>query len=557
MPSMAEASETLIGYLQDVRPGRFQGKLLTEAEGFRPTVMVDGKPEVVGQVGSYVFMRQHGYQVLGLVNQITADRGDRAGAFRSAAGSLVAITPLGEIDMKGGGFRRGVRQFPTPGAELHMVASNEINTIFTGNKKFGFSPAYLRTHPSVTVNLNPTAMFSRHFAILGQSGSGKSWSVTSLIQHMVKAMPRAHIILLDLHGEYYWQDKESAESCTAFKPEFTRYLDARRLEIPYWLMTFAELCDLFIDRNDPGAAVQTAFLRDSILELKKQSAKALQMESVSLDSPIYFPIHEVYKSFREANELRTDFGKTKGPLYGQFDEFLMKLQSRLTDVRYDFLLNPKRRNRSESMVGLLRDFVGLGSPKRQITVIDLSPVPFDVRPTVSAQIGRLAFEFNYWNPKNREFPILLICEEAHSYIPRDGGTQYEGTRKSMERIAKEGRKYGVGLGVVTQRPKDLSETVLSQCGTYVCLRITNPDDQAYVRKLVPEGEADLVDILTSLGRGEAMILGEAIPLPTRCQIFKPDPTPNSNDADFFQGWTHGPDDLDMDGIVERWRRQGR
>jgi len=554
---MADTSNTLIGHLLEVRAGRFQGQLLSEAEGFQATLEIDGKPEVVGQVGAYVSVRQHNSRIIGLIHHIQADRAALNGAAcRSAAGSLLSITPLGEIDPKGG-FRRGVGRFPTPGAELHMVSSSEINTIFTHNKRFGFTPAYLRSHPTVGVHLDPTAMFSRHFAILGQSGSGKSWSVASLIQHMVKAMPKAHIILLDLHGEYYWTDKQDMQVSAAFKPDQTRHLDARRLEIPYWLMTFAELCDLFIDRNDPGASVQTAFFRETILALKQQSAKTLGMETVSLDSPIHFPIQEVYKSFKEANEMRTDFGKTKGPLFGQFDEFLIKLHSRLSDVRYDFLLNPKRRNRSETMAGLLRDFVGLGNPKRQITVIDLSPVPFDVRPTVSAQIGRLAFEFNYWNPKNREFPILLVCEEAHSYIPREHGTQYEGTRKSMERIAKEGRKYGVGLAVVTQRPKDLSETVLSQCGTYVCLRITNPDDQAYVRKLVPEGEADLVDILTSLGRGEAMILGEAIPLPTRSQIFKPDPAPNSNDADFYTYWREGPDDLDMDGIVERWRRQGK
>lgn len=558
---MSDASETLIGHLLEVRPGRFLGKLLTEKEGFRPTIVMDGKPEVAGQVGAYVVICQHGFRVLGLVNEIKTDPGDRTvgeGSRRSAAGSLLLITPLGELAPRGGGFRRGVRNFPTPGAEIHMVSAEEISTIFAGNKQYGFTPAYLRAFPSVGVHVNPNAMFSRHFAILGQSGSGKSWSVTSLIQHMVKAMPKAHVILLDLHGEYYWRDQGKAEACSAFDPECTRYLDARRLEIPYWLMTFAELCDLFIDRNDPGASVQMAFLRETVLELKKVSARALQMVAVSLDSPVYFSLQEVYKSFKEANEMRTDFGKTKGPLYGQFDEFLVKLQSRMTDARYDFLLNPKRRNKSETMAGLLRDFVGLGNPKRQITVIDLSPVPFDVRPTVSAQIGRLAFEFNYWNPRNREFPILLVCEEAHAYIPREGGAvQFEGTRKSMERIAKEGRKYGVGLAVVSQRPKDLSETVLSQCGTYVCLRITNPDDQAYIRKLVPEGEADLVDILTALGRGEAMILGEAIPLPTRCQIFKPDPPPNSNDADFHEGWTNGPDDLDMDAIVDRWRAQGR
>jgi DNA helicase HerA-like ATPase len=527
---------------------------LSEEDGFRPMVPVDGEPKVVGQSGSYVSIRQHGFRSLGLVNRVEADRYDGR-TCRSAAGSLVTLTPLGQITEKGV-FERGIRHFPTPGAEVHIVAQDEIDSIFAKYRQYQFNLGYLGSNPSTGVYLDPSALCSRHFAILGQSGSGKSWSVASLIQRMVNAMPNAHIILLDLHGEYCWRDR-SRVLHSAFKPEQTRYLDARALEIPYWLMTFAELIDLLIDRNDPGAAIQTAFLRETIFELKKKSAKSLDLETISLDSPVYFSLQEVYDSFKEANEFRTDFGKIKGPLFGQFDEFLVKLQSRLNDVRYDFLLNPVRRNRSESLPGLLRDFVGLGDPKCQITIIDLSPVPFDVRPTVSAQIGRLAFEFNYWNPFNREFPILLICEEAHAYIPRDVSTQFEGTRKTMERIAKEGRKYGVGLAVVSQRPHELSETVLSQCGTYICLRITNPDDQDYVRKLVPEGESDLVDILTSLSRGEAMILGEAIPLPTRTQIYRPDPTPNSNDADFYAAWKSGPEDLDFEGIVDRWRRQGR
>ena len=153
-----------------------------------------------------------------------------------------------------------------------------------------------------------------------------------------------------------------------------------------------------------------------------------------------------------------------------------------------FFLKPKVRTSSNTLAGLLRDFVGLGNPKRPVTVIDLSSVPFDVRPTVAAQIGRIAFEFNYWNPQYREFPLLLICEEAHAYIPKEAQSQFAGSRKSMERIAKEGRKYGVGLAVVSQRPHEVSETVLAQCGTFLCLRITNPNDQAYVRNLVPEAE---------------------------------------------------------------------
>ena len=184
-------------------------------------------------------------------------------------------------------------------------------------------------------------------------------------------------------------------------------------------------------------------------------------------------------------------------------------------------------------------------------------MPFDVRPTVSAQIGRLAFEFNYWNPHYREFPISLVCEEAHAYIPRDRHGQYEGTRRAMERIAKEGRKYGVSLVVVSQRPHELSETVLAQCGNYICLRVTNPDDQDYIRQLVPESTRDLTETLSSLGRGEALILGEATPLPTRVQFTPPDPPPNSNDVDFHTYWRDGMRDLDIDTIVSRWRNQRR
>ena len=153
-------------------------------------------------------------------------------------------------------------------------------------------------------------------------------------------------------------------------------------------------------------------------------------------------------------------GRLKRNMFGTFDRFLVRLESKINDIRYDFLLKPRVRTSSSSLSALLRDFVGLGSPKSAVTVIDLSSVPFDVRPTVSAQIGRLAFEFNYWNPDYRDFPVLLICEEAHVYIPRESEKQFAGSRKSMERIAKEGRKYGVGLAVVSQRPHEVSEQFL-------------------------------------------------------------------------------------------------
>ena len=171
---------------------------------------------------------------------------------------------------------------------------------------------------------------------------------------------------------------------------------------------------------------------------------------MTVDTPIYFSLEKLLTQIRAKNTERV--GNRQGPMFGDFDRFLMRLESKLNDQRYDFLLKPRVRNTSASLVALLRDFVGLGTQKAAVTVIDLSSIPFDVRPTVAAQIGRLAFEFNYWNPQYREFPILLVCEEAHAYIPRASESQFAGSRKSMERIAKEGRKYGVGLAVVSQGP---------------------------------------------------------------------------------------------------------
>ena len=265
----------------------------------------------------------------------------------------------------------------------------------------------------------------------------------------------------------------------------------------------------------------------------------------------------MYLHFKNANEQQLDFGKTKGTMFGAFDNFLVRFQSMYNDKRYDFLLRPKKRGKSEDLEDLLRDFVGLGDTKRQITVIDLSSVPSDVRPMVSSQIARLAYEFNYWNPRRREFPILLVCEEAHQYLPREGNPALAATRKAMERIAKEGRKYGVALVVISQRPTELSETVLAQCSNYLCLRISNPDDQAYVRGLMPEGEADMAEILASLSRGEVLAVGDATPLPTRFQVYPPDPPPSSSDVPLSQSWRTGPDDLDVADIIDHWWKQTR
>jgi DNA helicase HerA-like ATPase len=475
----------------------------------------------------------------------------------SFAKRVARLTPIGSVHADGQ-FERGVARYPTTGAEVHAIGSTDVARMFDRFQSKGLAVGSLASHPSLKVCLDPTNLFGRHFAVVGQTGSGKSWTVASLGQKTVEVMPKAHIILLDLHGEYCWE--RANERFFAFDDAVVRHVDARELEIPYWLMTYAELCDLLIDQTDYSAHNQTAVFREVLGSLRNAEGEKLGLARTTLDTPVYFDLSALRKSVEDRNGLvpsETTGKLIKGPLTGSFDNFLMRLDSKLNDVRYDFLLKPKSRNTSASLSGLLRDGVGLGSKKAAVTVIDLSPVPFDVRPTVAAQIGRLAFEFNYWNPQFRDFPILLICEEAHAYIPRATDSQFAGSRKSMERIAKEGRKYGVGLAVVSQRPHEVSETVLAQCGTFICLRITNPDDQGYIRSLVPESEGDLVSLLAGLGRGEALVLGDAVPMPTRVQFDRPNPAPNSNDVDFYAKWKDGLADLDVDEIVRRWRSQER
>ncbi|WP_175472077.1 ATP-binding protein [Paenibacillus naphthalenovorans] len=233
----------------------------------------------------------------------------------------------------------------------------------------------------------------------------------------------------------------------------------------------------------------------------------------------------------------------------------MRLQSRLNDRRYDLIFKPKMYSDSKSMSELFRKILGEGSPPKKLVVLDISPIPFDVRNSVISLILRLVFDFSYWHRRAKEiqYPIFVACDEAHIYLNNDPSAS--AARLAAERIAKEGRKYGVGLMVISQRPKDLSSTILSQCNTFVCMRLTNPDDQSYVKNLLPDSIKGIVDMFASLRRGECIILGESVMMPTRVRIDKPNPTPNSNDVSFIKLWKE-KDEIDLDTVIDEWRRQG-
>jgi len=545
---MPETTTTRVGLLAEVSGDYFNARLISEDESVAQRALGSGAR--LGQVGSYLAVHQADTRTLVMV-----ERSYRLADRQGQAAHMVRLTPLGEISASGE-FSRGVSSYPSIGDSVHPVSRNDLGIIFAASGEVGFKVGRLTAFEDVDVHLDPSSFFGRHAAILGQSGAGKSWTVTSLIQSALRSMPNAHIILLDMHGEYSDKDIDGVASVAPFPVELVRCLNAQQVEFPYWLLTYSELCDLITDPTDEDASIQTSFLRSILMRLKRETNKDLKLGHLTVDSPVYYPMDEFVEMIEKANSETSDFGKKKSPLFGKFDQLLVRLNSLLGDSRYDFLMKPQMRTSTESLSGLMRDMVGQGERKAGVTVLDLSAVPFDVAPMVTAQIGRLAYEFNFWNPRCRDFPIFLICEEAHEYIPRLEAPRYREARRAMERISKNGRKYGVGLCVVSQRPADVSETVLAQCNTYICLRISNPDDQEYVRSMVPEAARGTFAALTSLSKGEAVALGEAVPMPVRFKVDLPDPPPNSTDVNYAGKWQE-PVDIDVEGIVQNWHQQLR
>ncbi|MCF6226239.1 MAG: DUF853 family protein [Xanthomonadales bacterium] len=548
---MINKNKTRIGSIHEVNGSDFVACLISEAEGFKPEITIDDTIVRVAQVGSYLTIKQSGPDILVIVESMWFDQNNEGKQVM-----MLRVNPLGEFTSETG-FQRGVTHFPTLGAELHLMSGSRLEKIFSRHGTGDFNIGRLSSFEDVNVALDASAFFGRHAAILGQSGSGKSWMVASLIQSALKSMPNAHIILLDPHNEY--SSNNSFTNTPVFPADKTRCVSANELEIPYWLLSYEELIELLVDKEEEYASLQIAFLRGVVLDLKRDSNDSLHFGQITVDSPVYFSLEELYKTFKKYNERTIDFGKGRTALTGKFDSLLIKLESRLNDTRYDFLLRPTVRNATNTLNDLTKEFLGLSKPTSAVTIIDLSSVPHDVLPTVTAQIGRLAFEFNFWNPRCREFPILLVCDEAHTYIARERNTSgHKSARRSFERIAKTGRKYGVGLCIVSQRPNDLSETVLSQCSSYFCMRITNPIDQEYIRSLVPDAAHGILDALSSLSQGEAIATGEAVPMPLRLKVNAPNPPPNSQNVDYAGMWSKkNPHVVEVDEIVKRWQLQER
>jgi DNA helicase HerA-like ATPase len=448
-----------------------------------------------------------------------------------------------------GKFERGSDVLPTVNAPVFAVAPELIDKVYSSYAEGDFAIGKLSLLPTQQAKINLDAFLTRHAAILGQTGGGKSWTVASLIQKMC-GFQQATIVLFDLHGEYTATFGASADVITA-----------TNLELPYWLMNSEELLGLMVDRTESAAPNQIAKFKELLQSAKEAHPenKTLGIKKITIDTPVFFDFAAILKEFRDLDTqmVAGQRGERQGPLFGQFTRLLMRIDSRLNDRRYDLIFKPKTYTTSASMEDLFRRLLGeMAGARKKVVVVDLSPVPFDVRSSVISLILRCLFDFAYWHRRvhTTRFPIAVFADEAHIYLS-DGDPATEAAKHSAERIAKEGRKYGISLTAISQRPREVSATILSQCNSFLCLRISNPDDQSYVKNLLPDSIRGIASMFSTLRRGECILLGDSVMMPTRIRIDPPNPAPVSDDVSFYKSWSEAPKDVDFAKVLRAWRNQ--
>ena len=460
---------------------------------------------------------------------------------------ILTLVPFGTIN-ENNIFEKGSDVLPTINNYVYAVSSKTINTIYSNFSDGNFNLGKLSLMPQQDALINLDSFLSRHGAILGQTGSGKSWTVASFLQKIAN-LEQSTVVLLDLHGEYK----------NAFG-DYADYIDASSLELPYWLMNCEELLDLMVDKNENAAPNQTALFK-TLLQQSKQNHpenQELDIPKINVDTPVYFDFDEILNKFRrlDTEMVEGSRGPKKGDFNGQFSRLLTRIDSKLNDIRYNLIFKPQIYNTSASMSDLFKKILGEEEIPKKIVIIDMSPIPFDVRTSVISLLLRCFFDFCYWYKKINEesYPLAIFCDEAHLYL-NEYDSSSKSARLSAERIAKEGRKYGASLTIISQRPREVSATILSQCNTFLCLRITNPDDQSYVKRLLPDSLASITTMFSSLRRGECILLGDSVIMPTRIKIDKPNPTPDSEDTLFYKKWNMPHEEIDIPSVLDAWRKQ--
>lgn len=472
-------------------------------------------------------------------------------------------------------FKRGADCFPQIDRDCFHLSGGNLQlfmNLLSANVKENerLTLGHFMADETAVAVANGDKFFQRHAAILGSTGSGKSWSV-ALILERAAALQSANLIVFDMHGEY-------SSLCEGENPIAQQYRiagpgdldgsDTRSLFIPYWLLNREEMLALILDRSDDNAPNQAARFTEHVRTLKEHTltkeSKTDVLETFTVDSPIPYPIQSLLDLLND-DDTGTKIGASgkdvKGDWNGRLTRFIGRLKAKIDDRRCGFMFQPPEEcNDYGWLEGMLMKLFTASDEQKGIKIIDFSEVPSDVLPIVTGVLARLLYNIQFWMDKDSRHPLTIICDEAHLYLPvRDSAEAAEKRAlEAFERIAKEGRKYGVSLLVVSQRPSDVSRTILSQCNNFLVLRLTNDQDQSVVKRLLPESMVGITDILPLLDLGEALLLGDSILLPTRIKLDKPKIAPESATRQFWSEWANQTPKQDaVSKAVEALRKQVR
>ena len=554
--------------------------------------IINGQTYRVGQVGSFVRIPQ-GYQDLfGVVSEVGASAIPDRVDLSDDTGRWMKVELVGEI--VGGVFERGVSQYPNIGDSVHLAVEEHIRNIYDIRGRGHVTIGTISSVESISAKIALDELVTRHSAVLGSTGSGKSTTIASLLRSItadsdgLQAYPSARVLMLDIHGEYSEPLFDVAQIFSV-EPQFGE----ERLFIPYWALDVDDLLD-FLTGGLEGNR-ETAFT-DTIFDLKLESWQqqrfpGVDPASITVDTPLPFSLKRLWydlidfeiATFEGPNRdqsTRQNLGDpdsltpprykphamgAAGPFLNQqavgIQRPLNLLRSRLLDRRYDFLLHPgpwepdlSGATRTD-LDELLRGWLGGSNP---ITILDLSGVPSAVLERLVGSILRIIYESLFWSRAKTEGgierPLLVVMEEAHRYLSETSGGL---ASEVVQRIAKEGRKYGVGAMVISQRPSEVDETILSQCGTFFALRLSNPTDRTRVQGTLPDGLVGLLDVLPILRTGEAIVTGEAAKLPMRCRVTLParEHRPRSEDPQVSTKWRLDRREEGYQRVVASWRAQ--
>lgn len=474
-------------------------------------------------------------------------------------------------------FKRGVETFPQIESKCYCLSGQNLQNFMNilgknihVDKRLKIGTFMIDMGADAVLDGNK--FFQRHAAILGSTGSGKSWCVANILEKASK-LKYTNIIVFDMHGEYQSLSDGSDPIAQRYKIAGSGDLDSPNPEVlflPYWLLNREELLSMILDRSDSNAPNQASRFTLHIRELKEETlqkeGKIDTIETFTVDSPIPFCMEDLLKRLKD-DDTRKGIGVNNKPVKGDWEgkltRFIARLETKLEDRTYGFMFKPLDEAQLYNWLGkTVCKLLGYRDGQMGIKVIDFSEVPSDVLPVVTGTLARLLYDVQFWMDPDKRTPFTLVCDEAHLYLPikEDADSVQKQALYNFERIAKEGRKYGVSILVVSQRPADVSKTILSQCNNFVVLRLTNERDKGVIKNLLPDSLKSTIEFLPLLDVGEALVVGDAILLPSKIILDKPldSHRPMSATKEFWDEWDNNePDNCAIDKAVEALRKQCR